>query len=323
MSQVPIFLLSLPRSGSTLVQRVLASHDDIATTPEPWLLLPQVYALRERGTFAEYGQIPSARAIREFAAGLPNGEHDYREELRRFVLGLYSKASGGTAAYFLDKTPRYHLVVEELFGLFPDAKYLFLWRNPLAIAASIVETWGHGRWKLELWRRDLFDGLAHLVEAYERHAGSSCAVRYEDLVTDPLTAWPPLFDYLGLPFDASPLESFESVKLHGRMGDPTGSRQYDTLSTAPLRKWPATVGNPMRKRWFRNYLDWIGAGRLSAMGYDASDLARELEAIPSGFRLLGSDLVNGSYWKVESARREAAMRHLTRRPTTRWRGFRS
>ena len=35
----PLFL-SLPRSGSTLLQRILGSHDAVATSPEPWLLLP-------------------------------------------------------------------------------------------------------------------------------------------------------------------------------------------------------------------------------------------------------------------------------------------
>ena len=44
--------------------RVLASHDDVATTPEPWLLLPQVYATRETGISARYVQVSSARAIR-------------------------------------------------------------------------------------------------------------------------------------------------------------------------------------------------------------------------------------------------------------------
>src|SRR5919107_2181016 len=40
----PLFLLSLPRSGSTLAQRILAAHGGIATTSEPWILLPYLYA---------------------------------------------------------------------------------------------------------------------------------------------------------------------------------------------------------------------------------------------------------------------------------------
>jgi Sulfotransferase family len=320
VTQVPIFLLSLPRSGSTLVQRVLAAHDEISTTPEPWLLLPQIYAMREQGVFAEFGQIPAARAIREFADQLPGGREDYDAELRRFILALYLKASQGRGAYFLDKTPRYHFVADELDRLFPNAKYIFLWRNPVAVATSIVQTWCGGRWKLERWRADLVDGLTHIVDAFERNSSSACAVRYEDLVTDPLTVWPRLFEYLQLPFDASLLESFGSVRLEGRMGDRTGSREYDTISMAPLNKWRATVCNPMRKRWLRSYVESIGERRLATMGYDLSDLTNQLDAVPVGVRLLGSDLVRASYWKLASRRRESAVRRLTRPPSDRRRG---
>jgi hypothetical protein len=229
VNQVPIFLLSLPRSGSTLVQRVLATHDEISTTPEPWLLLPQVYALRERGAYAEYGHVPASRAIREFAERLPNGEEDYRDELRRFILALYARASGGSSAYFLDKTPRYHLVLEDLFRIFPDARYVFLWRNPLAIVASIVETWAQGTWKLERWRTDLFDGLANMVAAFERHAELSCSVRYEQLVTDTLRAWPLIFEHLGLLFVPSVLDRFPD---RGSQGADGRSHRFSSLRRA-------------------------------------------------------------------------------------------
>ncbi|MFW6066259.1 MAG: sulfotransferase, partial [Planctomycetota bacterium] len=40
----PLILFSLPRSGSTLLQRMLSLHGRIASTAEPWLLIPQLYA---------------------------------------------------------------------------------------------------------------------------------------------------------------------------------------------------------------------------------------------------------------------------------------
>lgn len=311
VNQSPLFVLSLPRSGSTLVQRVLAFHDQVSTAPEPWVVLPQVYAMRERGAFAEYGQVPAARALREFAERLPGGEEGYREELRRFLLGLYARASGGRGTYFLDKTPRYHFVIEDLFGLFPNAKYVFLWRNPLSVASSIVETWARGAWTCERWHRDLFDGLARLVEGYERHSGASCAVRYEDLVGEPERTWRGVFDYLQLPFDPKALQSFASVDLDARMGDHTGSRAYGSLNTEPLTKWRSTITNPVRKRWCRSYLRWIGEHRLSVMGYNLSQLLHELDAVPGDSRRLGSDLVRGSYWGAVGIRRRRAFRTLT------------
>lgn len=310
MSREPIFLLSLPRSGSTLLQRVLATHDEISTAPEPWILLPQIYALRERGAFAEYGQVPASRAIREFAQRLPNGEDDYFEELRAFVTRLYTKASRGEGSYFLDKTPRYYFIVDDLFRLFPDAKFVFLWRNPLAVVASIVQTWGRGRWDLERWRHDLFDGVSALTAGYERYAGRAHALRFEDLVSNPDASLGPVFDYLGLPYDPAVVTNFTVVQLDARMGDRAGADGYAALSTEPLDKWKSVVSTVVRKRWCADYLRTIGEQRLSVMGFELDGLLRELGAAPTGLRHLGSDLVRPSASKVARAGREKAAKLL-------------
>jgi len=307
VAQRPLFLLSLPRSGSTLVQRVLAVHEEISTTPETWLLLPQIYALRERGAFAEYGHTPASRAIREFADRLPDGRQDYEAELHRFILALYARASGGLGTYFLDKTPRYHFVAEDLFRIFPDAKVIFLWRDPLAVVASITETWGRGRWNVGRWRSDLYDGVANLVAAYQANESRAHAVRYEDLVAGGSQAWQGIFDYLELPFDPSALSGFRAVDLQARMGDPTGTARYDTISDDSLDRWKITLRTPVRKRWCRNYLNWIGGARLSTMGYDLDQLVEALDAVPASARRLPSDVARGTYaWFNRVGRRAAA-----------------
>jgi hypothetical protein len=313
VTPTPLFLLSLPRAGSTLVQRVLASHEEISTAPEPWVLLPQVYATRERGVTAEYGQVPSSRAIREFARGLPGGEAAYEEELRGFVLRLYARASPDRARYFLDKTPRYHLIAEDLFRLFPDARFLFLWRNPLAVAASIVETWGGGSWIVDKYRLDLFDGVANLTRAYEHHRERVSAVRFEDLVGDPPAAWPPVFEWLGLPFDPEVLTRFGDVRLDARMGDPTGAKRYRELSAEPIEKWRSTLRGRVRMQWARSYLRWIGPERLSLMGYELAELLASLEALPSSPGRTGADLARSAYGRVSASRRRRAKDLLARR----------
>ena len=310
MSQQPVFLLSLPRSGSTLLQRLLAAHDEISTAPEPWILLPQIYALRERGASAEYGQVPASRAIREFAQALPKGEDDYLEELRAFALSLYRKASRDQGRYFLDKTPRYYFIADDLFRLFPEGKFIFLWRDPLAVVASIVETWGRGKWNLERWRHDLFDGVPALVAAYERHGGSAVALRFEDLVSDPEASLRGVSEYLDIPYDPSIITSFSDVRLDARMGDKRGSHQYGALSTDPLDKWKDVVSTVVRKQWCRNYLHHIGEARLAVMGYDLEKLLSELGSAPTHLRHLGSDLVWAPASRVARARREAAARLL-------------
>lgn len=315
MTVTPVFLLSLPRSGSTLVQRVLAAHEGVATAPEPWIVLPQVYALRDGGAYAEYGHALAARAIRDFASRLDGGEERYWAEVRGFVERLHGAAAAPDDRWFVDKTPRYHFVADDLFRIFPDAHFVVLWRHPLAVVASTVETWGRGRWMVERWRVDLFDGLDHLVRAFQAHEGRSHAVRFEDLLARPSETWPALFDHLGIPFEPASLARFSGVDVEARMGDPTGRKSYETLSTEPLERWKRAITSPLRRRWCRDYLRWIGEERLSVMGYSLDELIRELEEIPTSVGSLGSDVARTYYGRALSKGRDHAGRLL-------WKGSR-
>lgn len=287
---IPLFLFSLPRAGSTLAQRVLAAHEQIATISEPWILLPYLYSQKDRGIYAEYDHHTFILALEDFCRELPNGKEDYLTEIRELALRLYTKAAGKEAKYFLDKTPRYHLIVEDVIRLFPEGKFIFLWRNPLATAASIMEYWAQGRWNLSIHKLDLFDGLANLIAAYERHKSIAHAVRYEDLITNPEPEWRKIFTYLGLPYNPELFSRFAEVQLKGRMGDHSGTKRHQTLSQEPLNKWTRTMANPIRKAWCRRYLRWIGAERLNVMGYSLSELRTELDAAPTRLQRVGSDL---------------------------------
>lgn len=307
MSRTPIFVLSLPRSGSTLVQRVLAAHPEVETVAEPWIFLPHAYGLREDGVAAEYTHPIAARAVRGFVDRLPGGEAAYRAALASFVRELYDQAAPGPGRYFVDKTPRYHFVVDELFATFPDARFVFLWRNPLAVVASIVETWCRGRWNVDRWRGDLL-GLTRLVDARIAHREGSTAVRYEDLVSGSHDPWEHLFGALDLPFDPSVLTSFRDVVVDGPMGDPTGVRRYDRISSEPADKWRRTLGSPWRTRWCRRYLDRIGDPRLAEMGYDPGDLRASLDDLATRLGPIASDVVHGLGWTALQARKRAAFR---------------
>lgn len=187
------------------------------------------------------------RAVEDLAAHLPGGRDEYRRELAGFVRRLYERLAPEDAAYFLDKTPRYHLVVDEVVEFFPDARFVFLWRNPLAVVASIVDTGLSGRWDPHRFRIDLFRGLEALVDAYRRHGSRAVAVRYEDIVEGE-DAWRRIFSYLELEFDPAALERFVDVRLPGRMGDRRGMGDYRALSDEPLDKWRETLASVVRKQ---------------------------------------------------------------------------
>jgi len=287
----PIFLLSLPRSGSTLFQRLLATDSKIATTSEPWILLPLVYARRPQGTHTEYSHWRSIIAHEDFARSLPEGEKTYREELAAYVMQLYRKCATPGSRYFLDKTPRYTLIAHELIELFPDAKFIILWRNPLAIAASMMQTWAGGRWNLDDYRVDFYDGLSSLLQLTLNHTPCIHQVRYEDLLGDSNNQLAQVFDFLELPFDETLSERFASTRLPGRFGDQTGVHRYDTVSTEPLEKWKMVMANPIRRAWAKRYLKWIGQKNLATMGYESEHLIAELQSIPRSYRFLWSDSV--------------------------------
>lgn len=280
---------------------MLGAHGDIATTPEPWLLLPQLYALRRQGTFAEYGHRTSVNAIEGFLEHLPNGRADYYRSLRSFLFDIYGKAAGPEAKYFLDKTPRYNLVAGEILNLFPNGRNIVLWRNPLAVVASILETWLAGRWMPHHHKIDLFEGLHTLLDVYMADPSRWMSLRYEELVTLPERELKGIIGALGLAWESAVVERFTDVQLRGAVGDSTGARAYREVSSDPLTKWHTTLRSPVRKAWCRRYLSWIGAERLSVMGYSLDDLIAELDAIPSDYRSAAIDAVfsaRGAAWSL-------------------------
>lgn len=275
----PIFIFSVSRSGSTLLQRILAAHDGVATVSEPWLLLPFAYSFRSAGVQAEYSHPMMVDAITDFCEELPQGIDGYRAELRRCMLRLYEKAAGPDARFFLDKSPPYCLIAEEIMALFPEGKFIFLWRNPLSIISSIIRTWEP--WHPTMFRGDLFIGLPRLLDAYAAHRDAAHGVRFEDLLGGDERVWTALTDYLGIEFDPHALTRFSQVELHGRMGDPTGVQRYSTLSLEPQEKWRRTLANPLRREWSRRYLRFLGRERLAMMGYEERKLTSELSSLPS------------------------------------------
>jgi hypothetical protein len=300
----PIFLLSLPRCGSTFVQRVLAAHPEVATLSEPWLLLPLMYATRRQGARAEYWHAQAADAIDDFCRELPGGIDDYFAAVRELAYVLYSRAAGPEARYFVDKSPHYHFVLDEIFRAFPGARFVFLWRNPLAALSSAIETWCDGRWQPSYFVPEYVDGLRRLVAAFEVHRDRVCAVRYEDLIVGDEKEWRRVFNYLDLEFDDQVLSRFAAVPLNGRFGDRVGVREYARISEEPMHKWRTTLAGPVRVAWCRRYLRELGRQPLAAMGYDADELERQVAGGDGNASSIVPDLTAMTVaWAGHTARR--------------------
>lgn len=84
-----IFLFSLPRSGSTLCQRILGAHEGIETVAEPYILLPLIHSLKGKGIYSIYSHEHAVTVIQDFCLNLSRGRDDYLAEMHEFALRLY------------------------------------------------------------------------------------------------------------------------------------------------------------------------------------------------------------------------------------------
>jgi hypothetical protein len=286
----PLFIFSLPRSGSTLLQRLLSCNKFVDSVSETWLLLPVFYALKNKGVYAEYSHKGVYDALQDFIQTLPNGEDDYFSAIRGFSSYLYSNASSADALYFVEKTPRYALICDDVIKTFPSSKFIFLWRNPLSIIASMIETWGKGRWNIFRYKIDLYDGMEKMLEVYTNEE-EAISIRYEDLVDDNVSVVSKVFLNLeGTTFDPDSIQNLSKVKLSGVMGDPTGSKKYSNVSNMSKNSWKKTINTPLRKWWVLRYLKWLGAERLRVMGYDYDELVLQVKRNSMSVKKIPSDI---------------------------------
>lgn len=276
-----VFLLSMPRAGSTLLQRSIVTGGCVTSPAEPWLILAHLFVRRSDGACSVFGHETSAAAVNDFVQTMAAGERDYDDLLRNFILGCYGSALKAGTSCFVDKTPRNALVVRDIIRIFPNSRFLFLWRNPISVIASMIDTFDGGRWNIDRYNTDLFVGLPNLIAASETNIEHKSILNYESLVEAPMATLKRVSGELKMEFNVTEesLSTINSVEQQGRMGDPTGRLQYKAISTEPVSKWVRSLASPFRKAWVRDYLRWLGEERLSTMGYSFESLDEQLDSI--------------------------------------------
>lgn len=276
-----LFLISQPRAGSTLLQSVLAGIDGLVTTAEPWLMLHPTYALREQGHSADYDSRAAFRALSGFLTAMPGGRSDYVAALRLLGLHLYGHACASRhGRLFLDKSPRYHYILTELLEVFPNARFILLLRNPLAVLASVLSTWVRGKWaRLRFYRDDLLLAPQRLVEAKESVTGNVFVMYYEDLVAAPEVQVSHLCAWLGEPYSPELLTYGQRPLPAGEFGDPTGIRRHSRPSPESLDRWQELGRHPQTRHLALAYLDALGQDTVTRMGYNSDALRDQLLAV--------------------------------------------
>lgn len=294
----PVFLFSLPRSGSTLLQRLMVTHPEVATSAEPWFLLPMLSLWENLDCYTNYNHRLARSAMINMASRLPGGVERLREHQRAYCEAVYQDLAGqSNCRYFLDKTPRYHIIAQQIVRTFPDARFVFLWRNPLSVVASMCDTWYGSQWKIYRHQLDLYQGVEELVEASDSLGERACCIRYEELVQNTQETLSRIADYLNL----SPFSGELAEKPEGKYGDPTGPARYKEVTKASVDGWNSVFNTPVRKRWAHGYLEWIGEERLSCMGYSLDALRMGLMETPDTWKGAPRDLFNmcrGSFYSA-------------------------
>ncbi|HXA37624.1 MAG TPA: sulfotransferase [Phenylobacterium sp.] len=196
-SRAPIFIVGLPRSGSTLVEQILASHSQVEGTME----LPDL-GIIARGFGASY---PEALARLDAAALAALGER-YIETTR------VHRRQG--RAFFIDKMPNNFQHVGLIQLMLPHARIIDARRHPLGSGFSAFkqhfaqgQSFSYDLGDIGLYYRDYVVWMDHVDAVLP---GRVHRVIYEDLVQDTEAQVRSLLAYCGLPFEAACLRFHEN-----------------------------------------------------------------------------------------------------------------
>jgi tetratricopeptide (TPR) repeat protein len=233
-SRLPVFVVGLPRSGSTLVEQILASH-------------PKVFGAGERNDiFPIVDTIEQARRSAAAAEGDPIAREATTEVERLRELG-------GGAERVIDKLPGNIFWLGHIRLMLPRAPILICRRDPRDIGLSCFMTYFSDG---QEWTTDLDDIAAHIraVERMIAHwrtvlPGPFVEVQYEDLVQDPERQSRRMVEFIGLDWDPACLDFHRT------------ERAVNTASVWQVRQplYGSSIGRwRSYERHLRHFLDGIG-----------------------------------------------------------------
>jgi tetratricopeptide (TPR) repeat protein len=188
----PIFIVGLPRSGSTLIEQILASHSLVEGTSE----LPDIPAL--------------ARETGKYPAGLLSLSEAERRRLGEEYLKRSAVQRRTGRPHFVDKLPNNWLFVPFILLILPNAKIVDARRHPLACCLSnFRQHFARGQaftYDLEHLGRYYSDYVRLMTHVDAIFPGRVHRVIYERMVQDTEAEVRALLDHCGLPFEPECLE---------------------------------------------------------------------------------------------------------------------
>jgi hypothetical protein len=283
-----LFLVSQPRAGSTMTQKILGCNPDVYTLSEPWVMLHPLYALKTTGHAAEYNAAIAGNAVRDFLASCEIDDSVYYGMLGQAYGKLYESALNRAGKrFFLDKTPRYYLIIQELVKAFPNAKYVILLRNPLAVLCSLCSSYVKGNWAgVAEYKPDILAAPALMLEGLETLGERAIVVRYESILADPEQQIRRLCDRLDLAYDDSMIVYGAGPNTQWRLGDKKQVNATDRPNRDNADAWIGQLQDPQMWRLCSDYLEMLGRDTLAALGYAYDELRATVDShAPRRWRL--------------------------------------
>ncbi len=238
----PIFIVGLPRAGSTLLEQILASHSLVDGTLELPNVLSLAQDLRRRSDATPYPDILKTLSFK-----------DYRAFGDAFMTETAIHRQG--APYFIDKMPNNFRHIGLIKLMLPNAKIIDARRNPMACCFSgYKQLFAEGQeFSYELtdighYYRDYVELMKHWNSVLP---GQILQINNEDVIADLEGQVRRLLDFCGLPFEAQCLRYWET------------DRAVKTPSSEQVRRPVTDVG---QHQW-KNFAPWL-APLEQALGPD-------------------------------------------------------
>lgn len=206
----PLFVLGPARSGTTFLARILNAHPGILQTNEIgiFLLLDSIIKQTAKGV-ASGVEYPKERVA--MVSGF------WRENAKELILALFARLAidqgKGPLRYWGDKHPHHCNCLDFISSLFPDARFIFLMRDPRDAICSLAEM---NRVPI----RKAITGWAIFAARYDdffarNPEAAVYALHYEQLARMPEVVVGPLFAWLGLSWPSPEVGAF--LEQHGHV----------------------------------------------------------------------------------------------------------
>jgi len=223
-----VFLLGFPRSGTTLLEQVLASHADVTALGEKETLIDSLEAFLTRP--ADF-----SRLVHASPQMLEHYRELYWKEVAKFAGDVQGKV-------LVDKNPINTVRLPLIARLFPNAKILFALRDPRDVVLSCYRN----QFDMNSVTREFlslsttarfYAAVMHLADVYRAKLSLDIfELRLEDLIEDFGTKTREICDFVGLPWDAR-LKDFASVARTRGVATPSARQVVRNINASGVGQW--------------------------------------------------------------------------------------